>query len=385
MSGFWGETVCDVLVVGGGIAGTATAYFLAGEGCDVLLLEARDLNTQASGTNAGSIHLQIPHPEFVGLGDEWARMFAPTLRLLKASLGMWQEMEPELGENLEVRLAGGLVVATTDAQMRDIARKAALEATVGVETHVIDRAELRRIAPYLADTAIGGGFCALEGKANPLRAAPGFARGAVRHGARIASHTRVTSIVRATDGYSVTTDRGTVKAKRVVNAAGAAAADLAAMLGIEIGLRGYPLQVTVTEPTAPLISHLVYSAAGKLSAKQAANGTCLIGGGWPSRVKPDGTLGVILESLTGNMATATGVVPALADVKAVRTWTATVNGTDDWRPLIGEVPGHAGFFLALFPWMGFSAGPMTGRLTADLVLGRRPCLPLEGISALFDL
>lgn len=376
------DTVCDVLIVGGGISGTATAYYLAKEGCDVLLVEARDLNTQASGTNAGSLHLQIPHPEFVSLGDEWARVFAPTLRLLNASLDLWQSVEAELGENLDVKLAGGLVVATTEQQMRDIARKAALEATVGVETQILDRADLRRIAPYLTESAIGGGFCAQEGKANPLRAGPAFARAAIRHGARIEQQTRVTSIERSGSGYTVTTSRGTITAGRLVNAAGAAASDLAAMLGTAIDLQGWPLQVTVTEPIAPLIPHLVYSAAGKLSLKQAVNGTCLIGGGWASRARPDGTLGIIAENLTGNMRAAINVVPTVGGIKAVRTWAATVNGTDDWRPLIGEMPGQPGFFLALFPWMGFSAAPMTARVTADLVLGRQPRMSLEHISSL---
>jgi len=66
----------------------------------------------------------------------------------------------------------------------------------------------------------------------------------------------------------------------------------------------------------------------------------------------------------------------------VRTWPAIVNGTADWRPLIGEAPGRPGFFLALFPWMGFTAGPLTGKVVADLVLGRRPDVDLGRISAL---
>ncbi len=82
------------------------------------------------------------------------------------------------------------------------------------------------------------------------------------------------------------------------------------------------------------------------------------------------------------MAMAAGVVPAVAGARALRSWTAWVNGTADWRPIIGEAPGHPGFFLALFPWVGFSAGPMTARVTADLVLGRPPAMPLDGISAL---
>jgi glycine/D-amino acid oxidase-like deaminating enzyme len=156
------------------------------------------------------------------------------------------------------------------------------------------------------------------------------------------------------------------------------------MLGIALEIDGFPLQVTVTEPIAPLIPHLVYSAAGKLTLKQVANGGCIIGGGWSARVRPDAMLAVDPVNLVRNMKIAVETVPVIGDVRVLRTWTAWVNGTPDWRPIIGEMPGCPGFFLALFPWVGFSAAPMTARVTADLVLGREPAMSLTGISVLAD-
>lgn len=374
----------DILVIGGGIVGLMTAWYLAREGADVMLVEARDLGSQASGANAGSIHLQIQYPEFVAYGEAWARAYAPSLRLLKGSLALWRGLPEQVGEDLDVKLAGGLVVATTEAQLRQIETKARIEQAHGVETIMMDRSDLLAIAPYLSEDAIGAGFCALEGKANPLRATPAIAAAAARAGALIMQDTPVTAIVADAAWYRVTTPRGSVRARRIVNAAGAAAGEIAAMLGIELMIGGFPLQVTVTEPIAPLIPHLVYSAAGKLSLKQATNGGCIIGGGWPAKVRSGKALATEPRSLTGNMAMAAGVVPVMARARALRSWTAWVNGTPDWRPIIGEMPGCPGFFLALFPWVGFSAGPMTARVTADLVLGRAPSLPLKGISVLMD-
>lgn len=374
----------DVVVIGGGIAGLMTALYLAEDGAAVTLIEAHDLGTQASGANAGSIHLQLQYPEFVAYGEGWARAYAPSLRLLSHSLALWQGLSDRVGENLDVTLTGGLVVATTETQMRAIEAKARIEASVGVETVLLGRAELRALAPYLSGQAIGAGFCAMEGKANPLRATPAIAAAATRAGAVLCRGTRVTAIVAGAGSYEVVTTRGTIGTKRVVNAAGAAAGVIAAMVGLSIAIDGFPLQVTVTEAVAPLIPHLVYSAAGKLSLKQVANGGCIVGGGWPARVRPGGDLVTDPGSLTGNMGMAAGVVPAIGAARALRSWTAWVNGTADWRPIIGEAPGHPGFFLALFPWVGFSAGPMTGRITADLVLSRRPSLPLKGISVLAD-
>jgi glycine/D-amino acid oxidase-like deaminating enzyme len=374
----------DVAVIGGGIAGLMCAWNLAEDGADVILLEAGERGAQASGANAGSIHLQLQYPEFVAYGEGWARAYIPALRMLSESLTLWQGLSDRVGEDLGVGLAGGLVVARTDAQVRAIKAKARIEAEAGVETQILGGNELRAVAPYLAADAIGGGFCAREGKANPLRASPAIAAAATRAGARILRHTPVTGIEGVPGGYLLQTGAGPLRAGRVVNAAGAAAGKVAAMLGVALDIGGFPLQVTVTEPVAPLIPHLVYSAAGKLSLKQVANGGLVIGGGWASGVRVNGDLAPIPANITGNMAMAAGVVPATAAARAIRTWTAWVNGTPDWRPILGEAPGRPGFFLALFPWVGFSAGPMTARITADLVLGRKPVLPLKGLSALMD-
>lgn len=377
-------TKTDVLVIGGGIAGAATACYLARDGAGVLLVEQHDLNTQASGANSGSLHLQVQHPEFVSLGEGWARAFGPTLRLMQASLDIWQGLSADLGVDLEVRQSGGIVVATTPEHMRSIEAKARIERGFGVPMEILDRETLRQIAPYLTQDAIGGGFCPTEGKANPLRATPAFAAAAMRAGATIMTHTQVTGIERQGQGFLVQTTRGPVTAGRIVNAAGANAGRVAAMLGVSIALEGVPLQATVTEPVAPLIPHLVYAASGKFTAKQAPNGTCLIGGGWMARTRTDGTMVTDPANLTGNMVRAATVIPALGNARAVRSWTAMVNGTADWRPVIGEVPGVPGFYLCLFPWMGFSAGPMSARIVADLVLGRQPPLSLAGISVLLD-
>ncbi len=374
----------DILVIGGGIAGLMTAWYLAEDGADVMLVDARDFGTQASGANAGSIHLQLQYPEFVKYGEGWARAYAPCLGFLKDSLALWQDLPARLGEDLDVKLAGGLVVANDAAQMRRIEAKARIETAAGLDMQVLGQTDLRHLAPYLSEDAIGAGFCPGEGKANPLRVTPALVTAAQRAGAVLERHTDVTGIAPEAGGYKVSTTRGEIRAGRIVNAAGAAAGTIAAMLGLELQIDGFPLQVTVTEPIAPLIPHLVYSAAGKLTLKQVANGGCVIGGGWAARERGDGSLETDPKSLTGNMATAVGVVPAMAGVQAVRTWTAWVNGTPDWRPIIGAAPGCPGVFLALFPWVGFSAGPMTARVIADLVLGRAPSVPLAGVSVLYD-
>jgi glycine/D-amino acid oxidase-like deaminating enzyme len=144
-------------------------------------------------------------------------------------------------------------------------------------------------------------------------------------------------------------------------------------LGVGFEIEGYPIQVNVTEPVAPFIKHLVYSAGEKLTLKQARMGSLLIGGGWPALLDPkSGRPMVNPASARTNLQVAVAAVPQLADIKLLRTWPAIVNGTADWRPILGEVPSVPGFYICMFPWMGLTAGPLSARLVADAVLGKKP-------------
>jgi glycine/D-amino acid oxidase-like deaminating enzyme len=367
-------TVADYVVIGGGLAGTAAAYHLARDGgAEVLLLERGELNAAASGNNSGSIHAQIPVEPFLNQGEGWARRFAPTLRLMMAGIARWMELPAELdAPELEVAAKGGLVVAKRESEMAMLRAKSAIERAEGLDVRLLARDELRVLAPYLAEDAIGGAFCPIEGKANPLMATFAFACAAERHGVRIARGVRVRGLVPDGTQWRVATSAGTLRARRVLNCAGAQAGEVAAWLGLDLPIEAHPIQVTVTERIAPLVPHLVYSAADRLSLKQTAQGSVLIGGGWPARLHERSGLPVIVEdSLVGNLRLAIAAVPAIARLRVVRSWAAIVNGTQDWRPILGELPGARGVFLCFFPWMGFTAGPHVARLIAELALGRR--------------
>lgn len=371
----------DVIIIGGGLGGTAAAWFLSREGLNVLLLERGELNARASGANAGSLHLQIPALEYKKLGRAWAEHFAPTLTMLQAGAELWASLEDELSASLEFSRTGGIIAARTDEEMDLVREKAALEADHGIEMEILDAACLRDRAPYLAGDMIGGAFYPGEGKASPLLATRAFANAAVREGARVMTQTEVTG-VEAGPPFTVVTERGLFTAESILCAAGAEAGRIADMAGLDLPIRGFPIQVSVTEPAGPLVPHLVYAAAGRLTLKQMANGACVIGGGWSAAMMADGSLSVSNTSLTSNMAMAQSVVPALSGLRVVRSWPAMVNGTDSWRPIVGEAPSCPGFFLCLFPWMGFTAGPIAARCVADLILGRTPPVDVTGLSEL---
>src|SRR5712691_9388651 len=209
----------DVVVVGGGLAGTATAYYLAGEGLDVVLLERAELNREASGTNAGSFHFQIAIHQLTARETESsrARLLSDVRLHLEAAL-LWQTLEEELGGLLGVHATGGLMVAETPEELRILQDKRLIEEEAGLETHVVEGEQLHRFAPYLADDLLGATFCPAEGHANPFLAAPLFALRAAERGAVVRTHAEVIAVE---PGFSVETTAGTIHANRIVNAAGA--------------------------------------------------------------------------------------------------------------------------------------------------------------------
>lgn len=363
-----GSTPVDVLVIGGGGTGAATAYYASRAGASVTLLERHDLNTEASGRNAGSLHGQIQHEPFAKLGEQWARDWLPALRFLADSLQLWQTLSDELGTDLEVSRRGGLLIADRPEQLRLIERKVALERGAGVDSRMLTAAELRARAPWVSEQAVGGELCAIEGKANPLLTAPAFARSAVTHGARVRCGVEARAISRHGQDYVVDTSEGTYLAHRLVLAVGDATPRFGRLLGTRLPISSGAVQVNVTERVEPFVEHLVYYAGGRLTFKQSRTGTLLIGGGWPARRDSAGAWHVDPDSLRANLSTAIRVAPRIADVRLLRTWVGVGNGTPDHRPILGELPRHPGVLVGLYPYMGFTASPLMGRILAALAL-----------------
>jgi glycine/D-amino acid oxidase-like deaminating enzyme len=362
----------DVVVIGGGVTGSAAAYYLARTGVEVLVIERHDLNTQASGRNAGGLHGQIQVEPFAELGESWAQAFGPSLELMRESIGLWQALEHELGVDLEVSVCGGLVVAETHDQLRDLERKAAADRAFGVVVELLDRDDLHRIAPYVSSRMAGGLLCELEGKANPLLATPALARAAAAQGATLLPHTEVREISQMPWGFRLVTSAGAIDCDRIVDCAGAEAGDVAALVGVRLPVEPHPIQAYATEAVQRLVRHLLYFAGGPLTLKQARYGSLVIGGGWPARVDGDGRLAVDVESLGANLRLAIEVVPEVASAAVLRSWPGVCPGVPDQRPVVGAFDGVPGFFVALFPFLGFTGGPVMGRIAALLARGEDP-------------
>lgn len=357
------------VVIGGGIVGMCLAIFLADEGADVAVLdEGRHAGTIA---NAGGLHVQL-QSRFMRLYPEMVPAFEETLPFYPLAVRHWERFAGRLGEDIELAITGGLMVAESAEQYAFLEQKCRREQQLGLKVEMLDRAALDRIAGYFSPAIIGAELCADEGKVNPLLANQAIRRLALAKGVVHCPETRVTRLARADRSFTVETDRGTVRAGRVVIAAGSGSGKLGEQLGLNIPCRAEPLHMNITEAAEPLIKHMVQHADRQITMKQLGAGQVVIGGGWPATLAGEREHPTVaLDSMIGSLSLAQHVVPRIANLRVIRTW-AGVNTSVDGRPVVGPVNGIPGLFFAIPGDAGYTLGPLTARLVADTMLGRAP-------------
>lgn len=375
----------DVIVLGGGLVGCAAAHYLARSGARVLLVERWDINREASGRNAGSLHFQLEY-RLVRYGDALAAQFAQVIPLSLVAIEDWLRLEAELGAELEVEMGGGLVVAEGPDDVAMLEKRQELQQRWGLDTKLLSGSEVRQVAPYLTDTVIAASWCAKEGHANPRLVAPAFARSAARHGCEIRCGACVTSLERDGSEWCVGVESGDrnekISARAVLNAAGAWAAQIAAMAHLHLPIYPIPLVMNVLERSGPLIPHLVQHASKRLTVKQLASGNVLVGGGWPGRFVRQGNAPDfwraehVVENVTENLLLASRLVPAIGQLHLLRSWTGITGVTADQMPLLGEVPEAPGFYVAA-GGAAFTHGPTYARLISELILSGRTSVPID--------
>ncbi|MBO1080093.1 FAD-dependent oxidoreductase [Roseomonas haemaphysalidis] len=361
----------DVLVVGAGIVGACVARELALAGLDVLALDRDTPGQQASTANAGSLHVQLLSFDFGAKAEAGGGPAAQTLRLGNPAIALWQALAGEIaragGTPIDLAITGGLMVAETERDMAFLRQKAAIEARFGVETQVIGGNELHAMEPHLSPTLVGAAYCAAEGKINPLTATFGVLNLARAAGATVIGDCPVLGIERDAAGFAVSTAAGPLRARRIVNCAGAWTPRLSGMVGRPVPVAGAPLQMMVTEPGPKLVSRLIAHADRHLSLKQAANGSLLIGGGWSAGLdEATGASTALRWAMQGNAWVAQRVLPAAAQFHLLRVW-AGMNINIDGAPILGEMPDVPGFFNCVTS-NGYTLAPVVARMTAEAML-----------------
>lgn len=359
----------DVIVIGGGIHGCASAFHLARRGARVSLLEADYCGRHASGVNAGGVRtLGRPLPE---------------IPLALASRDLWHQMHNLVGDDGAFVASGQLKVAETSDEVEVLRKRVTLLQSHGWRHEVlIDRDAVLALVPSITPTVAGGIWVERDGHAVPFRAVTAFRRAAQRYGAVVHEKTPVTAIEQIGTRWRVKTEQASFEADHVVNAAGAWAAQLAKQVGETVPAVPGGLMLMVTQRVPPFIKPVLGAALRPLSFKQFDNGTVVIGGALHCGVDFDAQHAELdFKRLALSARIVTDLFPFLKNVVINRAWSGIEAFTPDNLPVIGPSQAGAGLIHAFgFSASGFQLGPIVGRLVSELILDGRPSLALDAFA-----
>jgi sarcosine oxidase, subunit beta len=356
----------DILVIGGGLHGLSAALHLARDGARVRLVERERVGRHASGVNAGGVRRLGRHPA--------------ELPLAEAALAMWRAMPELVGDDCGFKPSGQVKIAESAADLEMLSARAAEVRGLGYDhEEIIDQAALRALIPAVADHCAGAMIVRGDGFADPYRTCIAFRRAAVAAGVLIDEGVGVESLVRDGGVWRAGTSAGAVyQAPEVLNTAGAWGAELAARLGEAVPVRAAAYMMMVTDPQPRFVEPVIGLAARKLSLKQMANGTVVIGGGFEG--KPDvlsGKTALDLQGLAKSAKISCTIFHILTKSRLVRAWAGIDGEAADGIPVIGRSLVHEGLTHAFgFSGHGFQLVPAVGKALAALIRTGQSALPL---------
>ncbi|MEW2018851.1 FAD-binding oxidoreductase [Rhodococcus sp. NPDC076796] len=367
----------DVVVIGAGIVGAATALALTRAGSRVAVLDRTLPNTAGSGTTAGNLHIQTIHTRRPGQGT--AVDVEQLLPLQKSASTLWNTLD-ETVPGLGLNRCGGLMVAETEEQVHALITKHRWERAAGIPTEVLSGDEARQALPLLGPSIRAATWCPWDGFAEPDLAGPTLLRQAAAEGASVHPSTPVIGLTRESDVWTVGTNGGTWIAPAVVDVAGPWMAPIAAMAGISLDLVPTSLQMHALKAAPRTLEVLVQHVGEGMSIKQDRTGRLVLGGGWPAGAFHDSeTAPSRPDSTTGNLEQVRRLLPALGQNPLVDTWTGPVLTTPDEMPVIGELAEAPGLFVAGGTY-SFTFAPLWGRVLSALVRGTEPEVDVSAFS-----
>ncbi|WGR97960.1 sarcosine oxidase subunit beta family protein [Bradyrhizobium sp. ISRA443] len=354
----------DVLIVGGGGHGLATAYYLASQYgvSNIAVIEKGYIGSGNVGRNTTIIRSNYLLPGNVPFYE--------------FSLKLWEGLEQDLNYNAMVSQRGMLNLYHSDAQRDAFARRGNAMRLAGVDAELLELEQVRAMLPFFDYEAgrfpIKGAL--LQKRGGTVRhdaVAWGYARAADSRGVDIVQNCEVTGITIA-DGCitGVETTRGPIKARKVAVAVAGNSSRLAAMAGMRLPIESHVLQAFVSEGLKPLIDCVVTFGAGHLYISQSDKGGVVFGGdidGYNSYAQR-GNLPVI----EGVMEAAMGLWPGLGRVRLLRHWGGVMDMSMDGSPIIDRTPVQGLYLNAGWCYGGFKATPASGFCYAHLIAKDEP-------------
>ena len=351
----------DVVIVGAGVHGLATAYYLGSRHGirRVALLEKGYLGSGNSGRNTAIIRSNYRTPEGIPF--------------YQASVKLYEELSRELGWNMLFSQCGHLTLGHTDSAVNGLRVRAENNQVLGVDSRMIFPDEISRLVPAM-DLSDRPRFPILAALYHPpggiIRhdaVVWGYARACDRMGIEIHTFTEVTGM-RVENGKvrSVLTNRGEVAAGAVVNATAGWSSSISKMAGVPLQIVSHPLQACVTEPLKPFLDKVIVSATLHVYVNQTDKGELVIG----AEIDPyqsysmKGTLPTLEQMATYTLE----LFPQLHGVRVLRQWAGVCDMTPDFAPIIGVAPEVENFYMDVgWGTYGFKTGPIAGKSVAELI------------------
>lgn len=362
----------EVVIIGGGIIGTAIAYNLAKKGVkDIVLIEKKYLSSGSTG-RCGA-----------GVRSQWGTEM--NCLLARESIKFLENINEELGyeRDCEFKQGGYLLLASTDKEVNQFKKNIELQNRLDIPSRMITLEEAKEIVPFLnTDGVIGAAFCAKDGHANPFLVVDAYATAAKRLGVEILTFTEVTGINVENGAITgVKTNKGDISTKKVVNAAGGYAQVVSKMCGIDLPNYAERHQILVTEPVNPVLGPMVMSFSLNFYIQQTPHGSFIMGYGDANEPR-DFNINSSWEFIEEMARKATGILPILKDLRVVRQWSGLYELTPDRQPIIGGHPKVEGYYMATgYSGHGFMLGPVTGQLMAQLILGEELSIDISKLDA----
>ena len=356
----------DVVIIGAGVHGLATAYYLARNHgiTNVAVLDRGYMGGGNSGRNTAIVRSNYLTPEGV--------------RFYNRSVKLYEALASELNFNVMFSQSGHLTLAHTDSSLRTMRWRAEVNKLEGVRSEVIDPQEIKRLVPALDVSQdvrypiLGALYHAPGGIIRHDAVNWGYARGADAAGIHIHQKTEVTGIDVENDRVvSVRTTRGNIATRHVLNCTAGWCSVVAAMAGVTLPIVTFPLQAAVTEPIRHFLNAVIVSGTLHVYVSQTDRGELVFG----ASVDPFGSYSMrgSLEFTEELASQVLELIPSIAKVRLVRQWAGLCDMTPDFSPVMGITPVE-GFYLDVgWGTYGFKAGPVSGETMAQLVAsGKTP-------------
>ncbi len=356
----------DVVIIGGGIHGLATAYYLASRHgiTNVAVLEKGYLGSGGSGRNTAIARSNYLTPEGVAFYDR--------------SLKLYENLSAELNFNIMFSQRGHMTLAHNDSSLRTMRWRAEVNKLQGIESEVIGPDEIKKLTPPL-DVSENTRFPILGALYHPpggiIRhdaVVWGYARGANLYGTHLHQQTEVLGIETAGNQVkTVRTNRGDISTNTVLNCTAGWSSLINDMVDVRSPIVTSPLQAAVTEPVKPFLDSVVVSGSLHVYVSQTARGELVFGASVDpfAQYSMRGSLDFI-EGLAGNVL---ALMPGLSKMRLLRQWGGLCDMTPDYSPIMGTT--DVGGFLVDIGWgtYGFKAGPVSGEQMAALIAtGKTP-------------